>query len=398
MKVGGIYIQSLGVTTPAGSTELFFEALSQDRHFFTKRRYLWGEEWVSPLAQDQEVRLAALREERSLFQALDRTTLMGIMAARQALSQSGWQNDHIPVGVIVGSSRGATETFESMHKSYLEHPEHRAETLASPTTTLGNLASTIAQDLLLGGPELSFSITCSTALHSLVSALSWIQSGMCPRMLVGGSEAALTEFTLAQMKALRIYCSSDDAQYPCKPLASHQEKKMSFALGEAAVVVSLEGKKTVGSAPTLAEIAGVGWSVEPTTTLTSASVPGDAFYSAMARACEGLAFEERVDAIIAHAPGTIVGDASELAAVSRLFPSDRPILYSPKWQFGHSFGASGALNLAAAIHLLLGGTLYRPPFQIDADREHSNVQTVLVNSAGFGGNACSVLLRRGSHG
>ena len=308
--------------------------------------------------------------------------------------RAGWDEENTPAGVIVGSSRGATETLERNHKAFLAHPEQRAHVLSSPTTTLGNLSSSIAQDLLLEGPDISFSITCSSALHSLIAGLGWIRSEMCARLFVGGAEAALTEFSVAQMKALRIYTTCSDEPYPSRPLAATAQKTESFALGEAAVILAIEGVSTLGAGKALAEIAGVGWALEQITSLTSMSTPGDAFYQAMTRALEGLCGNEQIDAIITHAPGTIIGDGAELAAINRLFTDKRPLLYSPKWQFGHTFGASGGLNLAAAVHLLNGGKMYVPEFQIDYGRLPSEVRTVLINGAGFGGNACSVLLRR----
>ena len=394
MRVGRVFIRSAGVLTAAGRSKDFFDALTINKHFFAKRDFSWGKEWVAALDEKGEALISRIRAERSLYKELDRATLMAIAAAREAMSSTDWKGEGHSTGVLVGSSRGATESFERRHKAFLDHPEHRTEVLSSPTTTLGNLSSSIAQDLLLDGPEASFSITCSSALQSLVAALGWIRSDMCARMLVGGTEAALGEFTIAQMKALRIYTASSDVEYPTRPLALTNKKTESFALGEAAVILAIEAAATLGTRRALAEIAGVGWAIEPISTLTSMSNPGDVFFQAMERALEGLNENEHVDAIIAHAPGTILGDGAELAAVNRLFPEKRPRLYSPKWQFGHTFGASGGINLVAALHLLSGRRMYVPEFQIDHGRAEAEIKTVLVNSAGFGGNGCSVLLRR----
>ena len=76
--------------------------------------------------------------------------------------------------------------------------------LVSPTTTLGNISSWVAYDLGVKGATLSHSITCSTACTGL-NACAWLKGGMAKRFLVGGSEAPLTDFTVAQMRSLGIY-------------------------------------------------------------------------------------------------------------------------------------------------------------------------------------------------
>ena len=70
---------------------------------------------------------------------------------------------------------------------------------------MGNISSWVAHDLQTEGPEISHSITCSTALHALLNGVAWLQSGKQIKFLVGGSEAPLTPFTIAQMQALKIY-------------------------------------------------------------------------------------------------------------------------------------------------------------------------------------------------
>ena len=121
-------------------------------------------------------------------------------------------------------------------------------TLSSPTTTLGNISSWVAHDLQTKGPEISHSITCSTALHALINGVAWLKSGMANKFLVGGSEAPLTPFTIAQMKAMRIYAKGN-SDYPCRAM-DLQKKQNTMVLGEAASIACLElgiQKRHIGS-------------------------------------------------------------------------------------------------------------------------------------------------------
>ena len=80
--------------------------------------------------------------------------------------------------------------------------------MSSPTTTLGNISSWVAHELNQKGLVVSHSITCSTALHGLVNAVAYLHSGMAEEFIIGGTEAANTPFSIAQMKALKIYASN----------------------------------------------------------------------------------------------------------------------------------------------------------------------------------------------
>jgi 3-oxoacyl-(acyl-carrier-protein) synthase len=99
----------------------------------------------------------------------------------------------------------------------------------------------VAHDLKNKGPEISHSITCSTALHAILNAVAWLQSGMATRFLVGGSEAPLTAFTLAQMQALKIY-ANEESEFPCKAFDLTKTKN-SMVLGEGAGIGDWKFKK-----------------------------------------------------------------------------------------------------------------------------------------------------------
>ncbi len=389
-----IAIRSAGFIAPFGcELSSMAAAFSESRHFFKHRERGTETEWVAPLTVPMEERLQSIRASSALNRFIDRGVLMGISAARDAVSRAGWRGDS-DVGVMIGSSRGATETLEHAYQHFYENRTHRAKAVTSPTTTLGNFSTAIAQDLLLSGPELSHSITCSSALHALVNAIGWMRAGFCKRVIAGGAEAALTEFTLAQMKALRIYTSGGDGA-PCRPFERNAAQS-TFALGEGAAVFALEEKSPRNDAGALAGIAGMGWGIERVDSLTGVSADGEAFYESMRRALESRSSSDPIDALVAHAPGTLTGDRAEMSAITRLFGERRPVIVSPKWQIGHTFGASGAFGLLYAIHLLHGGRIAQPPFETELSQPRSPVSSVMVNAAGFGGNVCSIILRRWS--
>ena len=168
----------------------------------------------------------ALREHKH-YRELDPSVLLAIHVSRKAVSKAGWNaND---VGINIGSSRGSTHLFERFHQEFLETGKETASTLSSPTTTLGNLSSWVGHDLQSGGPTISHSIACSTALHGVLNGIAWLNSGMSNNFLSGGSEASNTPFTIAQLKALRIY-ADQTRDFPCRTL-DPEKKSNSMVLG-----------------------------------------------------------------------------------------------------------------------------------------------------------------------
>ena len=313
---------------------------------------------------------------RKSLQGQDRTVLLALHCA-----ESLKLNNSKRFGINIGSSRGATGYLENCFYQFMSKGD--LPLLTSPLSTLGNISSKIAQELKLSGLALSHSVTCSTALHAVCNAYAWIKSGMLDSMLAGGSEAPLTDFTLNQMEALRIY-TKNDSPYPCRPF---EGKQNTFMLGEGAALFHIT-KSEQGI-----ELAGLGFAQEQTPSATGITPEGTAFYLAMQAACQQ-ANVDKVDLIIAHAPGTVRGDQSEYNAIKKLF-SDVPYIISNKYLTGHTFGASGALSLELGI-LALEKQLV-PKFPYDtylSNTPPKTINSVLVNAAGFGGNAVSILLKK----
>lgn len=347
--------------------------------------------WAGKLPKSINQEIELVKSSDGKYKNLDKSVLYAIYAGRKAIEQANWSSiDNF--GINLGSSRGATELFEKFHKEFLK--ENSTSTLASPTTTLGNISSWVAHDLNTKGPEISHSITCSTALHAMLNGIAWIQSGMTDKFLVGGSEAPLTPFTIAQMKALKIYSKYKTSHpepvegYPCRAFDLDKTKN-TMVLGEAASVACLEKENGQKS---LARIIGVGYATEPLTHNVSISTEAICFQDSMRMALNGLD-PNIVDVVVMHAPGTIKGDLSEFKAIEKVFYNKTPFLTTNKWKLGHSFGASGMLSVEMAILMLLKQEVISVPF---AEKQGSpkSIKNVLVNAVGFGGNAVSIVLSK----
>ena len=368
--------------------------------------------WVATFDDDSNTIVAALQQSDIKYKSLDKSVLYAMAASRKAIQNAGWTSNDV-FGINIGSSRGATDLFEKHHREYLE--TGKAQTLASPTTTLGNISSWVAHDLQSSGPEISHSITCSTALHALLNGVAWLRAGMSDKFLVGGSEAPLTDFTIAQMRALKIYSNIEERElglvalrqaqcdnplgqsepvedlltknnYPCRAF-DLEKTQNTLILGEGAAVCCLEmGKKENA----LAYVEGIGYATEILEHNISISAEASCFQKSMKMALKDSDLSE-VDVIVMHAPGTKAGDLTEYKAIQKVFTSTLPMLTTNKWKIGHTFGASGILSIEMAILMLQHQEFIGIPF-VQEQNPRKQIRKVLVNAVGFGGNAVSVLL------
>ena len=380
-----ISIISFASVSALGSTpEEIWKNYCNDHHFLSIKKFNEFEAWVAQLTNEDKIAIENIKSSDSKYKNLDLSVLYTLFVARKAMEKIDWKSSD-NFGINIGSSRGATSLFEKYHQEFLE--TGKSSTLSSPTTTLGNISSWIAHDLQSNGPEISHSITCSTGLHSLLNGVAWLQSGMSEKFMIGASEAALTDFTVAQMQALKVY-SKEEGKYPCKAF-DLEKKKNTMVLGEAASVVCLE-KGIKNNA--IAYIKGVGFATEVLKHNTSVTADAECFQKSMKMALKNISIDD-VDVIVMHAPGTIKGDQSEINAIQKVFNNKTPFLTTNKWKIGHTFGASGLLSLELAILMLQHQKAIEVPFAIKQNHP-KNIKHILVNAVGFGGNAVSVLISK----
>ncbi|WP_396143557.1 beta-ketoacyl synthase N-terminal-like domain-containing protein [Flavobacterium sp.] len=396
-----IAITSLASISPLGKNpEAIWRNYLSNETLISTKDFNGTPQFVATIPEEIRQEIEELKKSEIKYKALDETVLLAILVSRQAIKNAGWKKGD-DFGINIGSSRGATQLFEKHHKEFLE--TGKTSTLASPTTTLGNISSWVAHDLKNNGPEISHSITCSTALHAVLNAVAWLQSGMANKFLVGGSEAPLTDFTIAQMHALKIYSKDSSnselakqtSEYPCRAF-DFTKTKNTMVLGEGAAVACLEVGENQNA---LAYIEGIGYATDDIEHNISISDEANCFQKSMKMALQNTKLED-VDAIVMHAPGTLKGDTSEYKAILKVFgtstgsaQANHPMLTTNKWKVGHTFGASGMLNMEMAIMMMQHNQFIEVPFA-EKQTIRKEIKKVLINAVGFGGNAVSILLSK----
>ena len=392
MATKPLLIRGLSTISPLGSSP---QEISQSLSLGIARADRTASGPVFRLSEDGCAHLAHVQGEHR-YSHLDRTALLAIACARQTFARAS--HSAPPVGCVsIGSTRGATTTIENT----IERFSSGASALppsTSLTTTAGNISSWVAQEAADRGDTtgriaaITTSMTCTSAFHSLLVCYAFVRAGLANTALFGGAESCLTPYTMAQLHALRIY-SKNGGEFPCMPCLKHDQPVNTVTLGEGAGTAMLmedDGTAVEGDITLL----GLGWATEKTPSATGISEDGEAFQVAMRAALEQLPPGRLIDAVVLHAPGTTKGDAAELAAVREVLGSVP--LCSTKHLTGHTYGASGMMSLSMAAWLLDGGDWQGFPYPCLAQSSRiSSPQTVLINTAGFGGNAVALIVGRG---
>lgn len=323
--------------------------------------------------------------------ASDRSAQFAILAARQAVEQSGLMQSHSPerIAILTGCSTGGRNS-EEHETGRLYNQNARVHPLTVIRTMASAGASYIATENNITGPTLNVSTACSSGTHAIGVAFQMVRAGMATAAIAGGHEAPLTLGFLRAWDSMRVVSPTQ-----CRPFSADRD---GMTLGEGAAYLTLETLESAQARNAIiyAEIVGFGMSADAHH-ITQPKAEGAA--SAIRRAIEDAgASPEEVGYINAHGTGTQVNDSVEAAAIHQVFGSHAPQIpvSSTKSLTGHSIGATGAIEALATILGLhygqlpanVGVTEIDPALKLDVilgTNRSARPQLALSNSLAFGG-------------
>ncbi len=333
---------------------------------------------------------------------LDRVSQFAVVAAREAVAQSGLSFDGElgeRTAAIIGSGIGGQTTQDDNFRRFYGENATRVHPLIIPRTMPSAPASQISMFFGIKGPTYAISTACASATHAIGQAFHLIRGGGATCALAGGAEAQLTQGTMKAWEAMRIL-----APDTCRPFSIDRK---GMVLGEGAAILVLEALDHAAArgADILGEIVGFGMSADAGD-LTAPDVGGMVRAMAAALADASLA-PDAIDYVNAHGTGTTANDATETAALHKAFGSHarKLAVSSTKSMVGHALGAAGALEAIAAVMAIRDGVI--PPTMnhvgpdpacdldyVPNEARRQPVRAALSNSFAFGGLNAVIALRQ----
>jgi 3-oxoacyl-[acyl-carrier-protein] synthase II len=338
----------------------------------------------------------------------DRTVHLAMCASRQALDGIGIdQLDRNRIGVVIGSGIGGIATFEKQHSNLIERGPDKVSPFFIPMMIADMPAGYASIVFGLKGPNYATVSACASGGNALADAFMLIRLGYADGMLTGGTEAAITPIALAGFSNMKALSRRNDA--PERASRPFDNERDGFVIGEGAgilLVEELEHAKRRG-ANILAEIVGVGVTGDAFH-MTSPAPDGEGAVRAMQMALDDAGMKpEEVDYINAHGTSTELNDASETAAIKKVFGEHayKLMVSSTKSMVGHLLGAAAGVEAICCVlaiqHDVIPPTINQehPDPQCDLDyvpntARRQRIDVALSNTFGFGGHNASMIVRR----
>ena len=323
---------------------------------------------------------------------LHRASHMMIHAVREMLEGDP---AFVPDAMVIGTTSGGMSFGEEFFRAQVSGVRIRGRTALVANYPPQKAPMDAMEAAGFRAPLQIIANACASGTNAIGHAFHLIRAGLKRRVLCGGYDA------ISEM----VYVGFDSLQaLTTEKVRPFDKGRTGLVLGEGAAVLALEDFESAlaRGAPILAEITGYGISTD-NHHLTQPHPSGIGPEMAMQRALADAAITaDEVDYINAHGTATAFNDASEGAAIAKIFGAYVPVS-STKAMMGHSLGAAGAIEAVFSVLAIRGGFL--PPNINLRERDaawdlnvvantarESRVSCVVSNSFGFGGTNASVLI------
>ncbi len=309
-------------------------------------------------------------------------------AGREAVNDAlerGWKPGRV-VGLVHSIEAGDIESWSEFYRS--------GESKVRPKRWVNLLPSTVISQFMkehdFHGPTMSVSAMCATANAAMITAKSWIDSGVADDVILLATDLSGIPQTLRGFSDLGVAVLNSPPLEACRPF---QEGSRGFVGGEAAVGMVLSGR-TTGS---YASVLGGAMTMDAYNLVGVAPDLQEMFRCFRLAMEDAGADPEDVAYMNAHGPGTGMCDAAEAKVLDELFPDARGI-FSVKPLVGHCQSAAAAVETLATLYAFQTGYIPAPPQVAPGHPKLVNGRTprmpglMVKSSIGMGGYNTVVIL------
>ncbi|HLK30159.1 MAG TPA: beta-ketoacyl-[acyl-carrier-protein] synthase family protein [Puia sp.] len=340
----------------------------------------------------------ALAAKSGLSKHISRTALLSTIAAQEAVKDASIDNfSSLRTGFISANTVGGMDKTENFFSAFLsDNQKGRLRDVVNHEC--GAVTEITADKIGIKNYVSTISTACSSSANAVFFGSRLIKYNMLDVVVAGGVDA-LTKFTLNGFNTLMIL----DNEF-CKPF---DENRKGLNLGEGAGYVVLVSEKIAASLKQkpYCELSGYA-NANDAYHQTASSPDGTGSYLAMTGALKKANLQSSdIDYINLHGTGTQNNDIAEGTAIKRLFEPSFPKMSSTKSFTGHTLGASGGIEAVFSALAIKHGIIY-PNLRFHAQMKelpfapetkflkNQQVNHVLSNSFGFGGNCSSLIFSK----
>ena len=389
-----VWITGAGIVSALGSgLDTHYSALAESKTGLTRQNLFNGNPPDPCICGMVPADVLSYGIEES---ASNRATLLLELAIEQALQNaclSAPADTDIIAGTTLGNMHGGTRYYQNLREN-----KTADISLVKHFLPCAPVAS-VSKKYGIPGKRLTVASACGSASAAIGHAFHLIRSGESQRVIAGGFEA-LSPFVIAGFNSLQLVSKNES-----KPFDRDRD---GLNPGEGAAMLIIEQKEAAlkRNVKPLAKIAGFGDALDAYHH-THAHPEGEGLVTAINKAIKTANLSsDAIDHIHLHGTGTVVNDISEYKSLSTIFTNRLNAIpvCSTKPMTGHTFGASGALNMVLSLlsikKNLIPATLFHDTIDPDftgmkiskAPQKAANIQTVLSTSLGFGGEAFALII------
>ena len=348
--------------------------------------------------------------DRKEARRMGRYSQFAVAASKMAVKDAGIEIgvDIHPerVGVWIGSGIGGLAEFEEQHRKFIEKGQRRVNPFTIPMFIPDMAAGQVSIELGAKGINNCSVTACASGANSIGDAFRVIQKGDVEMMIAGGTEATITEMTVAGFSNMTALSKNPDPKTASRPFDKNRD---GFVIGEGAGIVVLEELEhaLARNAHIYGELIGYG-ATGDAHHITTPAPEGEGAQRAMKLAIADAEISpEQVDYINAHGTSTYYNDLNETLAIKEVFKDHAYTLSvsSTKSMTGHLLGATGAIEAIFSLLAIKEGILpptinyETPDEQLDLDyvpnvAKKKDIQVALSNSLGFGGHNATLIFKK----
>jgi 3-oxoacyl-[acyl-carrier-protein] synthase-1 len=394
-----VYVAGLGIITAIGNNkEECLSALEEGRDGIGPMKFLRSaHKGKIPVA---EVKLSndELAQKSGFNGDISRTAMLSLLAANEAIEDTGLENlEELRIGFISANTVGGMDKSEDFFVEFLKDPAHgRLRNVVNHEC--GSITELVADQLGIHHYRATISTACSSSANAIFYAARLIKHQYLDLVIAGGTDA-LTRFTLNGFNTLMILDHE-----PCKPF---DEERRGLNLGEGAGYLALVSEELAGSMKKKIYSRLSGYcNANDAYHQTASSPEGTGSFLAMKGALDMSSLRTAdISYINLHGTGTQNNDIAEGTAIKTLFAPQFPPMSSTKSFTGHTLGASGGVEAVFSVMAMDSGLIFpnlrlqTPMKELPFVPERSllknqDLQHVMSNSFGFGGNCTSLIFSK----